>query len=159
MAEFDHDESVFVGGVHWVGDAATGMRTDDVVSFRTLVYTWELSQGDKFACFGVLDVEEAQDPASRAGWACVCAYREDVAFVVVVVHVHCPADDTGAEDHGCAVGCWSGHLVEHGEVVFAWFVCDVDWAARDAARGGVEGGVGVRGLEHVPVWEDVKEAG
>ena len=43
--------------------------------------------------------------------------------------------------------------------MFAWLVGDVDWATGDAARGCVEGGVGVGGLEHVPVWEDVEEAG
>lgn len=39
--------------------------------------------------------------------------------------------------------------------MFAWLVGEVDGAAGDAAAGGVEGGVGVGGLEHVPVWEDV----
>lgn len=39
--------------------------------------------------------------------------------------------------------------------MLAWLVAEVYGAAGDAAAGGVEGGVGVQGLEHVPVWEYV----
>ena len=35
-------------------------------------------------------------------------------------------------------------------------VCEVDGTSGDAAAGGVEGGVWVRGLKHVPVWQYVQ---
>ena len=38
------------------------------------------------------------------------------------------------------------------------FVGEVDGASRDAAAGGVEGGVGMRCLEHVPIGQDVEMA-
>ena len=38
------------------------------------------------------------------------------------------------------------------------FISDIDGTSRDAAAGGVEGGVGMRGLEHVPIWYYVQMA-
>lgn len=38
------------------------------------------------------------------------------------------------------------------------FICKVDGTSRDAAAGGVEGGVRVGGLEHVPVWQYIQMA-
>lgn len=43
--------------------------------------------------------------------------------------------------------------------MFAWIVGEVDWAAGDAAGGGVEAGPVVGGLEHVPVGQDVEVLG
>ena len=38
------------------------------------------------------------------------------------------------------------------------FISEIDGTTRDAAAGGMKGGVGVRGLEHVPVWQYIKMA-
>ena len=38
------------------------------------------------------------------------------------------------------------------------FVGEIDGTSRDAAPGGVEGRIGMRGLEHVPVGQDVEMA-
>ena len=38
------------------------------------------------------------------------------------------------------------------------FVGEVDWTSGDAAAGGVEGGVGMRGLEHVPIRQYIEMA-
>lgn len=38
------------------------------------------------------------------------------------------------------------------------FICEIDGTSRDAAAGSVEGGVGVGGLKHVPVWQYVQMA-
>ncbi len=38
------------------------------------------------------------------------------------------------------------------------FISKIDWTSGDAAAGGVEGGVGMGGLEHVPVWQYVQMA-
>lgn len=40
--------------------------------------------------------------------------------------------------------------------MFPRFVCEINWSARDAAACGVERGVRVRGLEHIPVRQDVE---
>ena len=38
------------------------------------------------------------------------------------------------------------------------FVCEVDGTSGDAAAGGMEGGVRMRSLKHVPVWQYIQMA-
>ena len=38
------------------------------------------------------------------------------------------------------------------------FVCEIDGTSGDAAAGGMEGGIRVRGLKHVPVWQYIQMA-
>ena len=89
----------------------------------------------------------------------VRADLEQHAVVVADVDVEGAADDGGAEDGGGAAGREAGDLADKGRVVLPGDVGEADGAGRDAAGGGVEGGVGVGGLEHVPVWENVEVAG
>lgn len=84
---------------------------------------------------------------------------EEALFFVSSVNVDSFTDGVGAEDDSLLGGGTCGHLGDKSKVMFTWFVCDIDGAAGDAAAGGVEGGVFVRGLKHIPIRKDIEVAG
>lgn len=84
---------------------------------------------------------------------------QQALFFIGSVHAYSLADDRRAEDDGFAVRGARGHGSYELEVVLTGLVGEVDGSAGDAPTGGMEGGVWVRGLEHVPVWEDVEVRG
>ena len=110
---------------------------------------------DEFAEGALADVEDAED-AGAAGAACEGADFEETLFFVGGVDAYRFADYGRAEDDGFVLGGASRHGVYEVDVVFAGFVGEVNGATGNAAACGVETGIGVRGLEHVPVWEDVE---
>ena len=130
------------------------MGADDVWGFGS-----DAGEGvyiDEFGKGTLAHVEEGED-----GDSCVAVPREgadfeETFFFVAGVDADGFADDGGAQDDGFVVDGAGGHGGEEGEVVLTGFVGEVDGAAGDAATGGVEGGVRVGGLKHVPVGQDVE---
>ena len=126
------------------------MRADDV--YLVAFYPRERIQVDEFCEGPLADVEESEDRYPVCAGAGEGADFEETLLFVGGVDADGFADHRGAQDDGFVVCGLCCHGVDEGDVVFAWLVGDVDGAAGDAATCGVEGGVGVRGLEHVPVW-------
>lgn len=50
-------------------------------------------------------------------------------------------------------------MVDKVNVVFAWLICDIDWASANAAGSCMETGVVVDCLKHVPIRHDIQVLG
>lgn len=137
----------------WSRDLAVCVRADDVGTFFC---AGEGVEGDEFGDGFGSAVEDAEDGDAGVGHADVGGYFEEDGVVVCVVGLCCFTHSMGAEDNRVAAWRLTCHLVDEVDVVLSGDVGDVDGAAGDAACGGVEGGVVVARLEHVPIGEYVE---
>lgn len=81
---------------------------------------------------------------------------QELGLGVSYVNLRRPPDPFGAEDNGAALEVGGCHAADQGDIVAARHVGNGDGLARETTSGGVEVRVGVVGLEHVPVGEDVE---
>ena len=129
------------------------MRTNDI---RAFFRTGESVKGDEFGDWFGCAVENTEDGDARVCHADISRDFEEDGVVVGVVSLCCFAYRVWTQDHRIASWCLSRHLVDEIDVVLAGHIGDVDWSAGYATGGGMESGVVVACLKHVPVWEDVE---
>ena len=131
------------------------MRSDDIL--LTARDAGESVEVDEFGERAIAHVEEGED-AGATHTAGEGAHFEESFFLVAGVDAYGFADDGGAKDDCFALDGAGCHLGDQVEIVLTGFVGEIDGTSGDAAAGGVEGGVGMRGLEHVPIGQDVEMA-
>ena len=130
------------------------MGADDVWGFGS-----DAGEGvyiDEFGEGTLAHVEEGENGDACVGVSRVGADFQETFFFVAGVDADGFADDGGSQDDGFVVDGAGGHGGEEGEVVLTRFVGEVDGAAGDAATRGVESGVWVASLEHVPIGQDIQ---
>lgn len=141
--------------VHDGADCADAVAAHDVLAG---LGAEEVGERDEFGEFVVFAVEDAQKTAAAvcAGAAVVCGDVAELFLLEADVCLRGAADDARSEDHGLVARRHGCELFDEGDVVFAGLVGDVNGTAGDGACGGMETRPGMRGLEHVPIGQDVE---
>ena len=120
--------------------------------------TRERGEVDEFGQGARAYVEEGENGCTTCAAAEGADFQEAL-FFVAGVDAYGFAYYRRAEDDSFVVRGACGHCVDQSDVMLARLIGDVDGSTADAAAGGMEAGVGVRGLEHVPVGQDVEMGG